>query len=90
MRNAITVRADCYPAPMDAAPITFIELAGADARERLADLAGRAAERGNRCELLVSEAQPDLYLLLCRGAAEPPAPPAQARVWSFRPVADAA
>jgi hypothetical protein len=71
---------------MDPAPITFIELAGAGARERLTDLATLAAERGSRCELLVSEEQRDLYLLLCRGEAEPPPAPAGARTWSFRPV----
>lgn len=86
MENAITVRADCYAAPMDAAPITFIELSGPGARDELATVATRATERGSRCELLVSEAQGDLYLLVCRGGEEPPAPPEDARAWSFRPV----
>lgn len=86
MENAITSQTDCYPAGMDDVPITFIELSGAGARDELASLAARAVSRGSRCELLVSEAQGDLYLLMCRGGAALPAPPAEARSWSFRPV----
>lgn len=61
---------------MDHATITFIELQGPDAEARLRRLAARLAAAGTQSELLASADQPELYLLLCRGAGAPDlAPP---------------
>lgn len=69
---------------MEAEKVTFVERAGGDARAELSHLGTRAAEGGASCELLVSDAQPDLYLLVCRGGNGLQASAEGARVWRFR------
>ena len=85
-------RAGCYPAAMTAERsrahlVTFYELAGAGARDELTAIEERVSAAGASCELLVSETQEDLWLLVCRGgrATDVPADvPAGARTWRFR------
>ena len=88
--SAIHARAGCYPEGMAAQRdpahlVTFFELAGAGARDELAALGERASAAGAACELLVSETQEDLWLLVCRGGPLTDAP-AGARTWRFRRV----
>jgi hypothetical protein len=58
--------------------ITFVELAGPGARERLSAAAAALAEPS---ELLQGLDQDDLWLLIVRGGVE--RPPERARVWRF-------
>lgn len=71
---------------MDSETVTFIELSGPTARADLTAIADEAARRGASCELLASTAEPGLHLLVCRGTAELPGAPADARRWAFVPV----
>jgi hypothetical protein len=71
------------------ADVRFFELAGPDARAALDALAAAWRRAGADVELLAAVGQPDLWLLVARGGAEPasPAAPPAARVWRFRKVA---
>lgn len=106
MGNVIKSRGDCYSDGMDptetptqAGPgipdpdetVTFIELAGDAARDTLGAYGAAVARAGAACELLASETQPDLFLLVCRamrgdGRQAARDIPADARQWSFRRI----
>lgn len=78
---------------------TFVELSGERAGDVLAAYGASVARAGDACELLASETQEDLFLLVCHGsrpAAEGreesgserrlPALPAGAKTWAFRMI----
>jgi hypothetical protein len=73
----------------DAPYVHFVELAGSDARERLARQAERWRAGGVTTTLLRHEEQSDLWLLVGWAAAPPgPAVLPGARTWRFRAPAD--
>jgi len=65
--------------------VRFFERAGRDARATLAALAGRLREGGAEVELLASDEQPGLWLLVARGGPEVLAD-AATRTWRFTTV----
>jgi len=71
--------------------VHFVELASATAPEQLAPQAERWRSEGAACHLLVSDEQPDLWLLVATAATPPSAPTvAGARVWRFRAALEVA
>lgn len=69
------------------APVRFFERAGSDARAVLERLRLDLVAGGAEVELLVSEDQADLWLLVARGGGPEPALDAAVRRWRFRSVA---
>jgi hypothetical protein len=78
---------------------TFVELSGKTAGDLLAAYGKSVAEQGAACELLASETQENLFLLVCHGAEASvdgredtgaaqwlPALPVGAKTWTFRMV----
>lgn len=87
MQNGITSYEDCYPCKMDhdSQIVTFVELTGEGAAAVLAEYGRSVARTGTDCELLASETQTNMYLLICRGKALENVPDS-AKHWSFRSI----
>lgn len=68
--------------------VHFIEMSGVDAERALRRVAVTCRAGGDRTELLHSDDQPGLYLLICWGEGPGDLPDAGLRRWSFRPVGD--